>query len=359
MQRELTGFEKAFCLSEPLVPMNFVMVAQFSVAPLREDLRQVLLRMSQRYSMAAMRVIRGADGQPTFTDVGVPAFPLVVLESSLVAWQEVAIHELEKNFDLQSGPLVRLTLLKHADGSADLILTFHHGIADGMSGVFFLQDMLLLLDDVEAALEPVPETPDINHIIPAEERHAFSVKMQILGMKVGLRIVKLLNRFGKGFPVADRLIESKFPWEHIALSTHCLSPTQTKELVKHCKQEGTSVHAAISVAWLRARNELIGDVRKWKRKLSSPVDLRGYRGTGNAFGNIMSNAIVTVDCSPDRDFWDVAREFKFLIVENIKSGRVYHWIAQMHGIMDLPEVLIKMMVPSFATPTTGLRLFDE
>jgi hypothetical protein len=116
-----------------------------------------------------------------------------------------------------------------------------------------------------------------------------------------------------------------------------------------CKENDTSIHAAISAAWLRARNELINDTKNWKRKISTPVNLRGYLKTGKAFGMIMSNVVTTVDCSPDRDLWDVSRELKTLILEDIQSGKVYQWVARMSSMMAFPNHLVRLMVPSFAS----------
>jgi len=54
------------------------------------------------------------------------------------------------------------------------------------------------------------------------------------------------------------------PWE--------LTVEQTAALVEHSREHGTTVHAALSTAFLRAFGELRGT--GWKREIQSPVDPR-------------------------------------------------------------------------------------
>ena len=72
MQRVLSGFEKAFCLSEPLVPINFSMVACFANELDEAALRLVFHRLHEHYPMAALRFDHDENGDPCFTDAVCP-----------------------------------------------------------------------------------------------------------------------------------------------------------------------------------------------------------------------------------------------------------------------------------------------
>lgn len=349
MQQPLSGFEKAFCLSEPRVPINFAITARFAGEPDEAALRKALLVLRDFYPMAAIRLVKDEHGEPCFSTEGVDGFPLKVIDQAGDdEWQKVVGQELGDDFDLAHGPLVRAVLLKRSAGT-DLILTFHHGIADGMSAVYFLRDLLSLVQDPTKDL-PVMARPDrLLDRIPAKVKESPGVKMKIAGMKTGLWLMQHIKPFASFYAPADRLIDASPPWQHFRIASRCLTPAQTSHLALRCREEGTSVHAALSAAWLRARLAVHPDRKGWKRTISSPVNLRGQIQLENTFGMVMSNAITTVDCSPERGFWDVAREMKRLLQQESQTGRVYHWLLTMYGLMDLPLNTLRRAVPIFAT----------
>jgi len=351
MRRSLSGFEKAFCLSEPLVPINFSLVACFASKPDETALRLALSRLHERYSMAALRLDHAENGEPFFTDAGVPDFPLWVTEHTPDGdWQQVTARELGKNFDLANGPLIRTVLLKQsANSGADLVLTFHHGIADGMSAFYFLRDLLSLLHDPQADLPVMTQLPDLLGLIPEKAKRSLSLKVQTVGMKSGLWLMRHFPPLERVFPSADRLINGRPPWQHFGLTSCCLTQAQTTRLLSLCKERGTSIHAAICTAWLLARSGTNPGIKNWKRSISSPVNLRGMLNAENTFGMCMSSTVVSVDCNPNRDFWDIAREIKIRINQDIQTGRVYRWTLTMIGLMDSSSGAMRRAIPTFST----------
>ncbi|MFZ6026313.1 MAG: phthiocerol/phthiodiolone dimycocerosyl transferase family protein [Chloroflexota bacterium] len=351
MQRPLSPLEQAFCLSEPPVPMNFVMVACFRDELDEATLRQVLHCLRARYPMGALRLDSDAHGGLCFTAAGVAAFPLSVSEQAYpMTWQQVAAQELGTDFDLATGPLARAVLLKHgASRRADLILTFHHGIADGMSGVYFLRDLLGLLHDAQANLPDVPPLPDLHSLISPLARPSPALQAQVLGMKSGLWLMRHFPPFGRRFPPADRLIEGRFPWQCFGVTARSLTQPQTARLATRCREKGTSVHAAVCAAWLRARLESGLEAGIWKRAVSCPVNLRGFLNAENTFGVCMSNAVVVADCRPGRDFWDIACQVKARINCEIQTGRVYHWALMMGELARSSPGDVRWALPAFAT----------
>ena len=362
MQRPLSGFEKAFCLSEPLVPINFCIVACLAEGINETNLRQALRDLHKHYSMAAIRLEHDANGNPCFTSEDVPDFPLQVIEQKGdESWQKIATQELGKNFDLQNGPLIRATLLKrHSDfnqgatpSGSDLVLTFHHGIADGMSAVFFLHDLIRLLAEPQSDLPELPQPPDLLELIPGMAKQSGLLKAQVFGMKSGLWLMQQSKHLGLQFKRADRMIDGAFPWQHFGLTGRCLTQAQTGHLVARCRAEGTSIHAAISAAWLQALHELGQGNKRKIGTISSPVNLRGLLDLGDVFGMYMSNAVITADCDPTYPFWDIAREIKAHLDREIQTGRVYRWAFTMMGLMNSPSDVIRQAVPTFATQPVG------
>jgi NRPS condensation-like uncharacterized protein len=354
MKRQLTGFEKAFCLSDPPVPLNFAMVIQFTQAPPISELKAALLQLDSHYRCVGLRLVVNEQMEFVFTDEEVPDIPLRIIDDFQGKWQDVAVEELGTLFDLGIGPLVRTALVQHEDGSGELVLAFHHGIADGMSGVYFLQDLLSLLADPAKVLVPLENTDDFFERIPLKQKDKIQLRMQRMVMSNALRFMNILQHWKVGFPPADRWIENRRPWQHIALTVRQLDPEKTKALVAKCKVYQTTVYGAICAAWLLAKTTWSGKLKKahhWK--VSVPVDLRGSLGYGKSFGMIMSNVVVTIPPSSEDHFWEIARKMKSELTKVLVQGKVYQWISVMHGMMNLPVRLIKNAVPSFAVKPTG------
>jgi amino acid adenylation domain-containing protein len=114
---------------------------ELDVAALRQALQDVLERHDGLRSHFPAH-----DGEPyvEFGDVG--QFPLVVEDLSgypvpADRAHEVIQAETEEPFDLQSGPLVRLRLLRLAETDHVLAFTSHHTVFDGWSARVFHRDL--------------------------------------------------------------------------------------------------------------------------------------------------------------------------------------------------------------------------
>ena len=61
--------------------------------------------------------------------------------------QELALEDASTEFDLENGPLVRMTLLKLADNQAALLFNMHHIISDGWSSEVLAREFLQFYTD--------------------------------------------------------------------------------------------------------------------------------------------------------------------------------------------------------------------
>jgi NRPS condensation-like uncharacterized protein len=354
MQRQLTGFEKAFCLSKPLVPINFSIVACFSESVDEKALQQTLNKLRPRYPMAFVRLTRDLNGKDYFDSSNIPDIQLKVLSSTRENdWQKLAALDLAENFDLSLGPLIRATLIHPAHQNKEtpgdqLLLTFHHGIADGMSAIFFLNDLISWMHDPLTLLPEMQNPPDLLSLISEKSVNSSSVKTQIMGMRCGLWLIKRLSDLGIHFTSADRLIDDRFPWQHICLTSRYLTEDQTTRLGIRCKEEGASIYAAICAAWLMARLQILPESVK-QNSISCPVNLRPYLNIENVFGMYMSNTILQAACGPAQTIWEIACEIQTNLKENIDTGKVYEWALTMIGLMASDSDSLPLAMPTFAT----------
>ena len=235
-------------------------------------------------------------------------------------WIEVAQAELREPFPDRSspGPFARFTVLQRAEGF-DLVATFHHWICDGMSGMFFLRDLLKVLGDPQLELAPIPAPPPTSTLIPhtvltnpqLQRKVGFTIatlRAQVLLEKVRRR---LSPRKPAALPPAQNTSAEKLsPEEHYVIIPGRLTASQTAALIARCKQEQVSIHAAVCTAWLRAFID--GSAKSPVRTISSPVNLRSRLSppVGETSGGFLTTVETTVNCAPERNFWDIAREFK-------------------------------------------------
>jgi hypothetical protein len=111
----------------------------------------------------------------------------------------------------------------------------------------------------------------------------------------------------------------------VCLLPASLSAEQTAALLARCRAEGTSVHAAICVAWLRAYAESLEGSRRWVRTASSPVNVRNRlaQPIPETSGGFVCIVNTRVNCAPSRDFWQVAREFKQRLAGGLEDYRLF------------------------------------
>ena len=226
-------------------------------------------------------------------------------------WQEIVKEELLKPFPQGQGPFARFVVLR-LEGCTDLVGVFHHGICDGMSGVYVMRDILRLLGEPDVALAAIPGQPGTRDLIPASVRESRQVQLRIKGFLVGIRLMVFFRRLrARWLPEparkpADGLDASL----RVRILTETLTIDQTAALLARCKAEQTSVHAAVCVAWLRACAMQLEGRKSWQRSASSPVSLRERLAIPETSGLYLANVTIRINCTPGRDFWQAAREFK-------------------------------------------------
>jgi hypothetical protein len=278
-------------------------VAARIAGPIEEDrLRDALAGLAARHPLVASRVAVGEGGRPCFATDGVGPITLHVIErAGDEQWLSELRREIVNPADYLAGPLLRCLWLRGSD-SSDLVLIGEHLTADGRSMVNALRDLLTLLADPSVTLPPVMPRR-LADLVPASviER---------------LRRTAAERAVDESSGAADFTVDS--PPEHSAqpdatarppldISVHELSHEQTAALADHCRREGVTVQAALCPAFLMPFAEQNPDTPV--RRAEVPVDLRPHLSAGaDVYGNLISLALVDVDCSPGRGLWDLARD---------------------------------------------------
>jgi len=263
-------------------------------------------------------------------------------------WQETVKEELLSPFPQGQGPFARFIVLRLEGPLTDLVGVFHHGICDGMSGVYIMRDLLQLLGEPGLVLPPIPRQPNTRDLIPAEVRENRFVRLRIKGILAAIRWMIWFRRMrARWLPATGQNPTQVSPAsQHMCILTETLTVEQTAALVRRCKAEQTSVQAALCVAWLRARAIQLDGRKFWVRSASSPISLRERLGIPDTSGLYLANATIKLNCSPRRDFWWAAREFKKKLNQASRDENLF-FIPLIIGAVfsHLPEKDRKDVVP--------------
>jgi hypothetical protein len=310
--------------------------------PIDEDrLRDALAGLAERHPLAATRVAVGEGDRPCFTTEGVGPISLHVIgRTSDEQWLSELRREIQNPADYLAGPLLRCLWLRSSDAS-DLILIGEHLTAYGRYVVKALRDLLTLLADPSITLPPVMPRR-LADLVPAD------VVERLRGMAAE-RSAEQPSGVAD-FPVhsppnGGRGTENGHSAEHSAqpdatsrppldISVHLLSWEQTTALADRCRQEGVTVQVALCAAFLMPFAEQNPDMPV--RRAEVPVDLRPYLSAGvDVYGNLISLALVDVDCRPGRGFWELARHAATALAAATREDRL------------------------FATPFIAMQLFEQ
>jgi hypothetical protein len=323
MLRRLSEAEGLFLQAGDDMPVGFLMAARIRGEFSLQALREAVSKARRRHPLLAVRVARDAEGQQWLTSEGVPELPVPVVEGvSDDGWIAEAKDALLETFSAATGPLARFIWLRSADGRerSDLMVVCHHGIADGHSGAFLLRDILHHLGHPEAPVEPLPLQPVLLDLIsPDVVQRLYEEIKDRLSASSAVAMEELRDKGG----MADIW---SLPAPRYHLRAWSLTSAQTASLVARCRGERTTVHGALGSAFLTAFAHTLGAKEgAWVRTLQSPVSLRDRLTApiGEDVGVLMSHILTRVDCSPGRRFWDIARDVRASVRDQLRSEELF------------------------------------
>ena len=121
-----------------------------------------------------------------------------------------------------------------------------------------------------------------------------------------------------------------------------LTKELTSRLRQRARQEGTTVHGALSSAFALAFWEVVDDLSASPVRIMSPIDVRKLLGLGEDCGVLVASGSVIIEPSEETTFWEIARSAtarlgKAQTLEAIKAVR-YGTHQLMKQGLDVPTV---------------------
>jgi Condensation domain len=292
-----------------------------------ENWRDALDAVQKRHPILSTSINRNEEGQPALHQAD-GALPLRVVDGSVQGcWELEVDREMAVPFNPDQGPLLRSVLI-HKPQSAVLILVAHHAIADGMSLVFLIRDLLQVLSggQMEAlsfsstAEELLSKLPKGEAPVQAEASQAGTPRTEPA-------------RYRQDDGLVPRVISRKLD-EHL-----------TATLKERARHEGNTVQGAICAALVLAGRKTSSTWRKQSVRVMSPVNARAHLRAGEACGLYLGGGgMITFQPADSRAFWELAR---FAKKEIAPSQTLQSLSTSLHG---LKAIMTKDMGVETAAP---------
>ncbi|MGC4115636.1 MAG: condensation domain-containing protein [Myxococcales bacterium] len=298
MRRELNEIEYFnWCVGQPY---NMVVAVRVRGELSPDRLREALAKAQERHPLLAVNTEIGPRGLPWFDSEGVDPIPLTVVErADPEQAQRLMESELTSRFAMdQPGaprlPLMRVCLFlpREPHQPADLVFTVQHVVADGLSMVFLVRDLLHFMEHPDEPVTVLDAPAKSDDLLPRRVRRFVPRTALLFRLALWLAHAYVWLRFGSRPQAAKQLVHHHLSW--------ALSPDETARLRARAKAEGVSVQSAICTAFLPGFPAI-----------HTPVSLRLAlaRPVGESVGLYVGAAEVNLEYRPARSFWDNARRF--------------------------------------------------
>jgi hypothetical protein len=275
--RPLGAFEELFCLFDQDFPINGALAAQITGHTTIQQWRDALDAVQQRHPLLSACIDTTFNRVPHFRRVIGQRIPLRVITSPFARWQREIAEEINEPFTPDQAPLFRAVLL-HQETHCAFILSSHHAVCDGSSRIFLLRDILRALSG--HALKALPLAPSRETLFGAQQRTSTE---------------RGLPSFAAQRPLLPYVEGIK------------LTPEQTTTLQRRVREEGVTIHAAISAAFTIAGRAIDESWRNNPLRIMSPAEIRDMLGLQDQCMVSFGGGEISIAPGDSRTFWELAR----------------------------------------------------
>lgn len=283
-----------------------------------ELLKEVLPKLGILYPPLASRVVVRPGGDAFLTTEGVGGFKLEVrAKSSDHDWEKVVLTEERVPFHIAHGPLARFFLLRN-EHSSDLVVIAPHVISDGNAMTHVMHDLVMLLNDPEKIVAQPGVFPSVNW---DTVQHSICNNLLLRG------IVRIYNQMHVNQALMinqehyETLYSSFWSRHNNSFTSLSLSPSETKAMLKRCKQHQLAVTGVLFAAYFLTLTELKLISQGSDYTISIPVNIRNWmhEQPGKALGVYASSVEIKLPMKRKISFWELARFAHIKIHKTIKN----------------------------------------
>jgi NRPS condensation-like uncharacterized protein len=283
--RALGAMERLFWLMDQKHPAHLTVTAEVKGFTKVQSWRDALDAVQRRHPVLSTSITRNEADQPALYQVDAAPIPLRVVDGSVQGhWELEVDREMALPFTPEQAPLIRSVLI-HKPQSAVLIMIAHHAIADGMSLVFLIRDLLQVLSGGQ--IEPLSFSSSAEELLSKQPKGEEIVQAE------APQAEPALYREGNG--LTPRVAARK------------LDENLTAALKERARREGTTVQGALCAALVLAGRKTSSTWRNQSVRVISPINVRAPLGAGEACGLYLVGGMVPFQRGDSRAFWELAR----------------------------------------------------
>lgn len=358
MERPLGIFETAETLTDAFAPFNVVGVIKLETGVSPNGLKNALEQARRRHPLLRARIVDPGTGWRYDLD-GVPGIPLETIERRGAShWREIAERELNRAFDIETGPLMRCAQLIGKPGTteSELVVTFLHTIIDGNSAINLMREILEAWDASAAGRGTIePEVldlmPPVETFFPPDYR-GWRARMRIAGFMARQIVDEIgYRRRARG--------TRRMP---IGTSARCkclsrdLGGDDLTALVRATRRHRVTLNSALNAAMLLVvQRRLYGGAAVPLRNFNFAI-MRPYLRPpieDHHLGSFHVMLRSTVDIHGTHDFWRLAAAVNSQLVTNSRRGDKFLSLLTVTGVMRFILRQRKMRMGATALAYTG------
>ncbi|WNZ48079.1 condensation domain-containing protein [Leptolyngbya boryana CZ1] len=305
--RRLGALEQLLWLRDRVIPFHFAITAQVRGTIDSAALTYALEQLQQRHPLLRVKISLEQKSSPHFVEHSSAIPYRMIARSGETHWQTEAARELTEPFDWAEAPLIRIVWL-YSPEISDLIVVCHHAIADGMTTVKLIQEILSLLACPQQAVLNHSVPPSLESLLPDHQPISHFQKVLATGMVYWQQFWQRMKPRQN-----DSLCENS----SLQVSAGQFSPEITTQLIQYCRQEATTVHAAICAAWLLTIAQHCDS--KQLLHCLSPINLRPYFANLPECGLYISSGRTAYTITHQTQFWQLARSLNLDLMQQAKN----------------------------------------
>ncbi|MBD3171806.1 hypothetical protein GF326_04985 [Candidatus Bathyarchaeota archaeon] len=296
--------------------VNVVMAAQIKEPITLEQLEAITPKLIKRHAFLSAHVVYDNQNNAYFEPMKNPEIPVQELEED---WENVVKTELRHQFDVETGPLIRLTHINKPQPV--IIVNSHHIICDGLSVQYLIHDISKLLENPKLELEKLPVPPVIDD--------------ELVPVKIGNILTRfMINRLNKKWRTRNHHFTSKDYdklhkeyWKTATTGiTHWTMPEKLlKHLLTETRKHGVTITHLLTAALLEAQLIEMGVHPDYGNKVTISVNLRPRlkKPIGESYGYYASAVTIQHQYDHKQDIWNNASKIKRLMDRKLNDKELF------------------------------------
>jgi Condensation domain len=329
--RELGAFEEFIWLyTLSGLHRGFSMAIEVEGPTTVEQWRDALEKVQKSQPLFSACIQKDENTPPFFRSVVCGPIPLRVVDGAAgSSFEKEIATEVFTSFDGKHAPLLRAVLI-HQPQHSVFILTAHHCIADGISMVFALRDLLRALS--RESIEPLP-------LLPSQEE-SFRITRSSLRENPPADWLSLPPP-SPGPPVT--VLQASLPPRVESLQ---LDATLTRAIIDHAKKERTTVNSALCAALNEAARTQHPCWKERPIRIMTNINTRNAAGVGLASAMYFTSSVLLGSAESKPSFWESARSFSQSLsparsIEAFQAGAQFMTSAVVRGL-DIKGIVLIM-----------------